>query len=165
MTLSLQLVPDYSLSQINQRLLPLLSFSLRHTDYSHHHSDTQTAPILAQTRRLLPFPLKHTDYYHSQSDTQTTPIFTQTHRLFPFLLRHTDYSQSHSHSDTQTTPISDRQPDFSILLRKSNINGSMDIKEPVHSNAVQALAGGTISALKTLKALPTKSLFDLMYEH
>ena len=34
----------------------------------------------------------------------------------------------------------------------------------MHSNAVQALAGGAISALKTLTAFPIKSLYDLMYK-
>ena len=88
-------------------------------NYSHSHSDS--------------------DYSYSHSDTQTTSILTQTHRLPPLSLRLTDYS--HSHSDKQTTPIL-RHTDYSILLRKSNVYGS--IKEPVHSNAVQALAGGTI---------------------
>ena len=40
----------------------------------------------------------------------------------------------------------------------------MEIEEPVHSNAVQALAGALISALKTLKAFiafPTMILNDV----
>ena len=81
----------------------LITFSLRHTDYSHSHSDTQhrQLPYSLKTHRLLysytDYSQSHTDYSHSHTDTQTTPILTQDTQTTPILtLTHTDWSHYHT---------------------------------------------------------------------
>ena len=70
-----------------------------------------------------------------------SPILTQTPKLLSFSLRHTVFS--HFHSDTQTTP-------------KTTVP-CYEKKEPVHSYAMQALAGGTISAPKPPSSTQSES--------
>jgi len=121
------------------------------------HSDTKTTAILTQAYRLLPFSLRHIDYSHSLTVTQTFLIFIQTHRLLSSSFKHTDYSHStlthrllpfslrqilysYSHIVTRTTLIPIRHTDaYCILtsLRHSDHTNSHSVLQITHSQVLQ----------------------------
>ena len=121
------------------------------------HSDTKTTAILTQAYRLLPFSLRHIDYSHSLTVTQTFLIFIQTHRLLSSSFKHTDYSHStlthrllpfslrqilysYSHTVTRTTLIPIRHTDsYCILtsLRHSDHTNSHSVLQITHSQVLQ----------------------------
>ena len=125
---------------------------LRHTDYNKSHSDTKTTPILTQLHRLLSFLLIHKDY----------SIFSQTLSYLEIQTTSMLYSDTHTTTNhTQTNLILTQTWDTQTTL----IEFCYSMRGPLHSNAVQALAGGPISALKTQTQTHKLLSFYIDYSH